>query len=63
MSLERPGASRNTTEVIVVDEEDVEVLSIIVWCVGGILLITLLSLLARIVLSKKKHVWEEYETL
>jgi len=47
----------------VVDEEDVEVLSIIVWCVGGILLITLLSLLARIVLSKKKHVWEEYETL
>ncbi|XP_045166009.2 uncharacterized protein LOC123529653 isoform X2 [Mercenaria mercenaria] len=55
--------SGNTTELIIIEEGGVETLTIIVWCVGGILLITLLALLGRIILAKKKHPFEQFDYL
>ncbi|KAH3880602.1 uncharacterized protein LOC127878597 isoform X2 [Dreissena polymorpha] len=47
--------AHNTTDVTSIKEEPVEVLTIIVWSLGGVLLLVLLTLLVRIVLARNKR--------
>ncbi|XP_052781528.1 uncharacterized protein LOC128218049 isoform X1 [Mya arenaria] len=54
------GAPGNTTDTeVLVAEERVEAMSIIVWSVGALLLLALLSLLARIVLARRKQEFDD----
>ncbi|KAL4226461.1 hypothetical protein ACF0H5_014444 [Mactra antiquata] len=56
-------AAGNSTDVTVPEVQEVETLTIIVWCVGGILLISLLTLLGRIILAEKKTPVDQYDYL
>ena len=51
--------ARNVTEIVYVSHQDITELTIIVWTVGGVLLIVLLSLLGRIMLARKKDPFTE----
>ncbi|XP_053376946.1 uncharacterized protein LOC128547785 [Mercenaria mercenaria] len=47
--------SGNTTDVTSLEEGGVDTLIIIVWCMGGTLLISFLPLIAQIIRAKKKY--------